>query len=61
MGRGAEEVRVEAGRLHLYPALHHPSALREHGVAPDHDEQPHGQGNGLRLVRPGRMRAGIRT
>ena len=57
--RGAEEVRVEAGRLHLHPALHHPSAFRQCGGAADHDEQPHGQGDGLRLVRPGRERAGV--
>ena len=25
---GAQEVRVEAGRLHLHPALHQPPALR---------------------------------
>src|SRR5207247_2283945 len=61
MGRGAEEIRVEAGRLHLYPAIHHASALRERGGAAHHDEQPHGQGDGIRLVRSGGARSGLRT
>src|SRR5262245_22791304 len=61
MGRGAEEVRVERGRLHLHPAFHHPSALRDRRGAAHHDEQPDGQGDGLRLVRSGGERAGIRT
>src|SRR6202011_890897 len=61
MGRGAEEIRVEAGRLHLYPAIHHASALRERGGAAHHDEQPHGQGDGIRLVRSGGARSELRT
>src|SRR5438445_42529 len=61
VGRGAEEVRVERGRLHLHPTVHHASALRDRGDAAHHDEQPHGQGDGLRLVRPGREGPGIRA
>src|ERR1700736_6098071 len=61
MGRGAEEIRVEAGRLHLYPAIHHASALRERGGAAHHDEQPHGQGDGIRLVRSRGARSGLCT
>src|SRR5919198_5902071 len=60
MGRSAEEVRVERGRLHLYSALHHAPALRDCGDAAHHDEQPHRQGDGLRLVRSSGKRAGIR-
>ncbi len=31
----------------------------DRGGAADRDEQPHRQGDGLRLVRPGRERAGV--
>src|SRR5690242_5124594 len=60
MGRSAEEVRVERGRLHLYSLLHHGPALRDRGHAAHHDEQPHRQRTGLRLVRSGGKRTGIR-
>jgi hypothetical protein len=46
----------------LRAAVHHPPAFqrpRDVGSAADRDLQPHGQGNGLRLVRPDRECAGV--
>ena len=54
-----EKIRMEARRLHLYPAVHQPSAFRHRGGAADRDLQPHRQGHGVRLVRPGGERPGV--
>ena len=56
---GAQEVRVEAGRLRLRAALHQPPELRDQRSPRHRDEQPHHQGHGLRLDRPAGARAGI--
>jgi hypothetical protein len=64
MERGAEEARVAARRFHLCAALHDPPALQrrpQERSPPDRDLQPHGQGDGLRLVRSDRERAGHLT
>src|SRR5262249_39201450 len=64
MGRRAEEICLGTGGLHLCAAIHHPPALqrpRDVGGAADRDLQPHGQGDGLRLVRPDRECAGVLT
>ena len=53
---------LEARRLHLHSAVHQPPARRRRprGLPADRDVEPHRQGDGLRLVRPGRERAGLR-
>ena len=59
---GAEGVFLEARRLHLHSAVHQPSARRRRsrGLPADRDVEPHHQGDGLRLVRSGRGRGGLR-
>ena len=44
--------------IYIPPFTTHQHFAAERGAA-DHDEQPHRQGDGLRLVRPGGARAGI--
>src|SRR5215475_2658906 len=62
VGRRAEEIHLGTGRLHLRTAVLDPPALQRpcdvRGTA-DRDLQPHGQGNGLRLVRSDRERARV--
>jgi hypothetical protein len=58
------ECCVEAYMQFLKPgerSVHHPPAFRHRGRAADHDEQPHRQGDGIRLVRPGGESAGVLT
>ena len=52
---------LEARRLHLHSAVHQPPARRRRprGMPADRDVEPHHQGDGLRLVRSGRERAGV--
>src|SRR5262249_6724847 len=59
MGRGTQEIHLEAGRLHLRAALYQPPELRDQGVPRHRDEQPHHQGYGLRLARPVGECAGV--